>query len=58
MNYMNDEEIEVLMDYTGMEEAMEYELIGTPVVFFSRSQNVLNYVTIVQDLMKGNRNDL
>ena len=58
MNYLNDEEIEVLMDYTGMEEAMGYELIGTPVVFFSRSQNVLSYVTIVQDLMKGNRNVL
>jgi len=46
------------MDYTGMEEAMSYELVGTPVVFFSRSQNVLNYVTIVKDLMKGSRNDL
>ena len=58
MNYLNDEEIEVLMDYTGMEEAMSYELVGTPVVFSSRSQNVLNYVTIVKDLMKGSRNDL
>jgi len=51
---LSENEIEVLMDYTGMEEAMYYEMIKTPVVFFSRSQNVINHVTIIKDLMKGN----
>jgi len=50
---LSENEIEVLMDYTGMEEAMSYELLETPVVFFSKTQNVLNFVTISQNLMKG-----
>jgi len=50
---LSEDEIEVLMDYTGMEEAMHYELLETPIIFFSKTQNVLNFVTISQNLMKG-----
>ena len=54
MTLLTETEIETLLDYTGMNEAMEYELIGTPIIFFSRTGNVLNYVTLVTDLMKEN----
>ena len=41
------------MEYTGMEEVLQYDLVGTPVIFFSRTGNVLNHVTLVTDLLKG-----
>ena len=53
MTYLTTEEIEILMDYTGMEEAMKYQLNGIPVVHFSRDAGVLNFVTVVSDMLKG-----
>jgi len=53
MTYLNTEEIEILMAYTGMEEAMHYELNGIPVIYFSRDKGTLNFVTIVSDMLKG-----
>jgi|10_taG_2_1085330.scaffolds.fasta_scaffold10319_1 hypothetical protein len=53
MTCLSTEEIEILMEYTGMEEAMHYELEGIPVVHFSRSKEVLNFVTIVSDMWEG-----
>jgi hypothetical protein len=41
------------MEYTGMEEAMMYPLIATPVVHFARHNNTLNFVTIISNLLNG-----
>ena len=56
MNYLTEKEIDVIIDYTGMEMALEIGLIKTPVVYFSRDGGVLNFVTIVSDFLKGSRN--
>ena len=58
MNYLTEKEIEVIIDYTGMEMALEIGLVKTPVVYFSRDRGVLNFVTIVSDFLKGNLNAL
>jgi len=54
MKSLTETEIEALIDYTGMEEVLQYELVGTPVIFFSRTGNVLNHITLITDLLKGN----
>tara|TARA_R110002110_G_scaffold368919_1_gene578893 strand:- start:111 stop:278 length:168 start_codon:yes stop_codon:yes gene_type:complete len=41
-----DEEIDYIMEYTGMDIVMEYPLDRTPVVYFSRNGNVLDFVTM------------
>ncbi len=41
-----DQEIDYIMEYTGMDIVMEYPLDRTPVVFFSRNGNVLDFVTM------------
>ena len=51
---LTETEIEKLLNYTGMNEVMQYDLVGTPIIFFSRTGNVLNYVTLVTDLLKEN----
>ena len=56
MNYLTEKEIDVIIDYTGMEMALEIGLIKTPVVYFSRAGGVLNFVSIVSDFLKGSRN--
>lgn len=53
MNYLSAEEIEYLMEYTGMEQAMSFKLNGIPVIHFSRSNGTLNFVTVVSDMLKG-----
>ena len=59
ITYLNENEIDVIMEYTGMEEAMMYPLIATPVVHFARHNNTLNFVTIISDFLNGGmRNDL
>jgi len=55
---LTEKEIEVIIDYTGMEMALEIGLVKTPVVYFSRDRGVLNFVTIVSDFLKGNLNAL
>jgi fructoselysine-6-P-deglycase FrlB-like protein len=42
-----DQEVNYIMEYTGMDVAMEYPLDTTPVVFFSRSGNTIDFVTIL-----------
>ena len=41
-----DQEIDYIVEYTGMDIALEYPLSRTPVVYFSRNGNVLDFVTI------------
>jgi|15BtaG_2_1085339.scaffolds.fasta_scaffold06598_5 hypothetical protein len=41
-----DQEIEYLIEYTEMDKALEYDLGTTPVVYFSRSENTINFVTL------------
>ena len=38
--------IDYIVEYTGMDIALEYPLSRTPVVYFSRNGNVLDFVTI------------
>ena len=47
MNALTDQEVMYIMEYTGMDLAMEYPLDETPVVHFSRNGNVLDFVTIL-----------
>jgi len=47
MKQFTDEEVDYIMEYTGMDIAMEYPLDTTPVVYFSRKGNVLDFVTIL-----------
>ena len=42
-----EQEVDYIMEYTGMDIAMEYPLETTPVVFFSRTGNVIDFVTIL-----------
>tara|TARA_R110002110_G_scaffold144613_2_gene333886 strand:+ start:621 stop:806 length:186 start_codon:yes stop_codon:yes gene_type:complete len=44
-----DEEIDCIMEYTGMDIAMEYPLHTTPVVYFTRNQNTIEFVTILSN---------
>jgi len=53
MTSLSEAEIEALIDYTGMDEVLQYDLIGTPVIFFSRNGNNINHVTLITDLLKG-----
>ena len=41
------------MEYTGMEEVVYMNMFHTPVVFFSRTDGMINFVTIVSDFLKG-----
>ena len=41
-----DEEIDYIMEYTGMDIAMEFPLHETPVVYFARNGNVIDFITI------------
>ena len=42
-----DQEVDYLIEYTGMDIAMEYPLETTPVVYFSRNGNTIDFVTIL-----------
>ena len=51
-----DQEVDYIMEYTGMDIAMEYPLETTPVVYFSRNGNTIEFVTILSDdLNRGTR---
>jgi len=41
------------MGYTGMDMLVHLPMSSTPVVYFSRTGNKLNFVTIVSDFLKG-----
>jgi len=44
---LTDKEIDYIIEYTGMDIAVEFPLYETPVVYFSRSGNVIDFVTIL-----------
>ncbi len=58
MNYLTENEVDVIMEYTGMEEVVYMEMFRTPVVFFSRTDGMINFVTVMSDFLKGNRRAL
>ena len=58
MNYLSESEVDVIMEYTGMEEVVHMEMFHTPVVFFSRTGGMINFVTVMSDFLKGNKSAL
>ena len=42
-----EQEVDYIMEYTGMDIAMGYPLETTPVVYFSRNGNTIDFVTIL-----------
>ena len=45
MNYeLTEQEIDYIVEYTGLDEAMGYPLDYTPIVFFTRNENVVDFV--------------
>ena len=46
MKELTNEEANYIIEYTGMDLLMEYPMEKTPVVFFSRSKTVLDFVTL------------
>ena len=43
---LTDKEIDYIIEYTGMDLAMQYPLYETPVVYFSRNGNIIDFVTM------------
>jgi len=43
---LTPEEVEYIIEYTGMDMVMEHSLQKTPVVYFSRNGNILEFVTM------------
>ena len=50
---LTEQEINYIVEYTGLEEAMAYPLDSTPIIFFARNKNILDFVTILSDTFKG-----
>ena len=48
MHSLSDEECDYLIDYTGLDVAIAGSLEETPVVFFHRNKNVIEFVTILK----------
>jgi len=46
-NELTQEEIDYIIDYTGLDIAVENPMNYTPVVFFTRNKNVIDFVTIL-----------
>tara|TARA_R110002060_G_scaffold75065_2_gene84605 strand:- start:8485 stop:8649 length:165 start_codon:yes stop_codon:yes gene_type:complete len=46
MKEFTDQEVDYIIEYTGMDVAIEYPLNRTPVVYFSRNGNVVDFVTM------------
>ncbi len=49
MNELTQQEADYIIEYTGMDLLMEYSMEKTPVVFFSRNGNVLDFVTMFSE---------
>ena len=50
---LTEQEINYIVEYTGLEEVMTYPLDSTPIIFFARNKNILDFVTILSDTFKG-----
>ena len=49
MNELTQKEADYILEYTGLDLIMEYDMDKTPVVFFSRNGNVLDFVTMFSE---------
>ena len=47
MKELTEKEANYIIEYTGMDLAMRYPLDETPVVYFSRNNNIIDFVTIL-----------
>jgi hypothetical protein len=49
MNELTQQEADYIIEHTGMDLLMEYDMDKTPVVFFSRNGNILDFVTMFSE---------
>jgi hypothetical protein len=49
MNELTQQETDYIIEHTGMDLLMEHSMDKTPVVFFTRNGNVLDFVTLLSD---------
>ena len=49
MNELTQQEADYILEYTGMDLLMEHSMDKTPVVFFTRNGNVLDFVTMFSE---------
>ena len=49
MNELTQQETDYIIEHTGMDLLMEYAMDKTPVVFFSRNGNVLDFITMFSE---------
>ena len=50
---LTEQEIDYIVEYTGLDEVMGYPLDYTPIVFFTRNENVVDFVTILSSDFMG-----
>ena len=50
---LTEQEIDYIVEYTGLDEVMGYPLDYTPIVFFARNENVIDFVTILSSDFMG-----
>lgn len=49
MKELTQKEADYLIEYTGMDLLMEHPLDKTPVIYFSRNGNILDFVTLFSE---------
>ena len=49
MNELTKQEADYIIEYTGMDLLMDHDMDKTPVVFFSRNGNVLDFITMFSE---------
>ena len=49
MTYLTEEEIDYIIEYTGLDLMMQQSLTldGVPVVHFSKTNNVIQFITLI-----------
>ena len=50
---LTEQEINYIVEYTGLEEVLAYPLDSTPIVFFTRNNNIIDFVTILSNDFMG-----
>lgn len=58
MNELTQQETDYIIEYTGMNILMEQPMRTTPVVFFCRNGNVLDFVTLFSEELNRAVNSL
>ena len=49
MQELSEKEINYIIEYTGLEEVLSYPLDKTPIVFFQRNNNIIDFITLMSD---------